>query len=646
MTIKQIANQIAQHVVKPLCYESEMLFKPIHFWPTDCLHVDLDKTGKKFCVEAKNSSGELYVSGEASHDWVKRIPERKATGGYGQWELAATDITALVINAIWTNTKFTPAAQVVYDYLLTKFVTQTQFAKFVMRYPSSPEIVQTEMKRIQHMDRKELPLMLHQRVGLVGCYRKEGFALFMEQGTGKTPIVIARICREARDLKRLYRVLVVCPKNVRTNWRIELDKFATVSGKVTIIRGGQLNRLKQLIEAFQPESGCEWTVVVTSYKTIDVAWSAFKMIEWDLCVLDESHYIKASRTRRWKKIRALRGRCLQRMVLTGTPITNRGPFDLYTQLEFLGEGWSGFTSFAKYRQFYSKFIRRNGDGTLKQIGFTNLPLIQERLTRCSFMATKAEVLPDLPEKTWDVWEVEMTSEQICIYRTIRDKLYLEIKNDLDMAQNKELVIRNVLVKLLRLAQVTSGFVVFNAILDVEGDEVQPRSIDRIDPNPKIDALIEILREKPKNSKTGIWACWTQDIKTIAARLAEEKIGCVTLYGNTRDEARQIAIDRFNADPSCDVFLGNPAAGGVGINLQESGCDHVIYYSQNWSMVARTQSEDRFHRMGTKCAVRYTDLCVPGTIDEEIRTRVLQTRVAAVEIQDVRQILARLAEFEK
>lgn len=644
MSIKQTVKQITQHVIQPLCYESKRLFRPIQFWSTDRLYVSLDKSGKKFHVEVKNSSGRLYVSGAASHDWVKRIPERKSIGGYGQWELAATDTTALVINAIWSNIEFTPDAQVVYDYLLTKFVTQTQFTSFAMRYRSSPETVQAAMKRIQHMDRKELPLMLHQRVGLVGCYRKEGFALFMEQGTGKTPIVIARICREARDAKRLYRVLVVCPKNVRINWETEFERFATVSGKVTVIRGGQLKRVKQLIEAFQPESNCKWTVVVTSYKTVDVAWDAFKMIEWDLCVLDESHYIKSSRTRRWKKIRALRSRCLQRMVLTGTPVTNRGPFDLYTQLEFLGEGWSGFTSFAKYRQFYSKYIRQNGE--VKQIGFMNLPLIQERLTRCSFMATKAEVLPNLPEKTWDIQEVEMTSEQTQIYRTIRDRLYLEIKNDLDEAENKELVIRNVLVKLLRLAQITSGFIVFPAILDIVGNEVQPRSIDRIDPNPKIDALMEILREKPKGDKTGIWACWTQDIKTIAARLVEEKIGHVILYGNTRDDARQIAIDRFNCDSDCAVFLGNPAAGGVGINLQGSGCNHVIYYSQNWSMVARTQSEDRFHRMGTKRAVRYTDLCVPGTIDEDIRTHVLQTRVAAVEIQDVRQILARLAEFEK
>jgi hypothetical protein len=59
------------------------------------------------------------------------------------------------------------------------------------------------------------------------------------------------------------------------------------------------------------------------------------------------------------------------------------------------------------------------------------------------------------------------------------------------------------------------------------------------------------------------------------------------------------------------------------------------------MTSRTQSEDRVHRRGTRENIRITDLCIPETIDEEIRARVTGKRKAALEIQDVKQIMDRV-----
>jgi len=109
------------------------------------------------------------------------------------------------------------------------------------------------------------------------------------------------------------------------------------------------------------------------------------------------------------------------------------------------------------------------------------------------------------------------------------------------------------------------------------------------------------------------------------------------------------------DPDCSVFIGNPAAGGVGLNLlgydyrQQSNredarltnCNHEVYYSQNWSLTARAQSEDRAHRTGTRKSVRITDLCIPGSIDEEIRVAVMGKIKTANKIQDVRHILEKI-----
>ena len=161
----------------------------------------------------------------------------------------------------------------------------------------------------------------------------------------------------------------------------------------------------------------------------------------------------------------------------------------------------------------------------------------------------------------------------------------------------------------------------------------------------------MLKAKGPDEKTIIWACWVCDIKTIAARLEKEEIKAVTYYGSTSFDKRREAVDQFNRDYDTKVFLGNQAAASTGITLlgydplmpndYTSNCDHEIYYSQNWSMVLRSQSEDRCHRVGTRQPIRVTDLCVPETIDEEIRARVLDKITNALELGDLRKVLAKV-----
>jgi len=271
------------------------------------------------------------------------------------------------------------------------------------------------------------------------------------------------------------------------------------------------------------------------------------------------------------------------------------------------------------------------------------------------MIMKREAMPELPEKLYGIHEVSMTLQQRDIYLQLQRKLVAEVKQweeDVESGRKKYISATHVLTKMLRLAQVTSGFLSFDAELSEDGESLLPRQIDRLDPNPKIEAIVEILKDKKPEQKTIIWACWVQDIKTILARLKLENIDAVGYWGGTKEADREEAIRRFNGDPRCKVFVGNPGAGGVGINLRgyhpddpecNTNCDMVIYFSQDWSPTKRSQSEDRAHRRGTRTNVTYIDLVVPGTIDEEIRARVIKKREHALTVQDVRGIMQRVIE---
>lgn len=644
---------------KSLCEATEQFLKPLCLSKGDRLHVALDDKGKNFLTK---TYGEKHIhrtlvhaptefslrdaapswtvdtkvgfaSLEANSTWPDRVPEKTRLTGYGEMKYPCTDTFAILLHSLWPRAKvtFDCDAYTVYEFLLMRFVHQLHGACERARRVGDPNG--------ELLDRLDNPRASYQTTALKGAMHQEGTALFMEQGTGKSAVVVARVCNEARGN---YCVLIVCPKNVRTNWRNEFIKFATTDGKLIVLQGGKLERVKQLIEAFvDTDDKSRWTVVICSYESVSTTWDAIKMCRWNLGVLDESHFIKSTYTKRYAQMIELRDRCDQRMCLTGTPVT-QGPFDLYAQFEFLGEGLSGFRTFSAFRSFYGVYIK-NVDGCVTLVGLQNVPLLKERIARLAFVIKKSEALPHLPDKVYDVIDVEMNKEQKKTYCHVAEFLLAEIENDLEGAgAKKQIVVRNALTKLLRLAQITSGFVITQ---NINIDKLGPKLVHHFDPNPKMEELVEILKSKDHTEKTIVWSCWVSNIKLIRARLEYERIGCVTYFGQTSDKDRAIAEDRFASDPNCKVLIGNPAAGGTGLNLlgygteeDKTDCTHVIYFSQNWSMPHRAHSEDRAHRRGTRRRVRYTDLVVLNSIDEQIRHRVMSKRLLALEIQDIREIL--------
>jgi len=661
----------------PLNKPTAKLLEPMRFSKRDHMHVALNDDASRLRLsiyELSDDNKRGWASTIARYDFPERFPEKhriNAGTPWDQWEVAATDVSAEIINCVWPANRLEcdEDARQVLDYLLLtnaqldsnaeRYAEFKEYQRLTAMYPAwkesgwygesfnPPDTLGLEVNESK-------PLKLYQQVALANCYASEGYCLGMEQGTGKTPVIIAEICNDAlrhRVPGRLYKVIVVTPNNVRLNWQSEFATFATQPGKVTVLRGSDVERVKLLVDAMRVEDDCLYTVVVCSYDCLCNSWDSLKLCDWDMAVLDEAHYIKSPQTRRFKYATQLRDVSKKRRALTGTPITNTA-LDMYSIWEFLGKGWSGFNTWKNFREFYGHW-RATESGHRALIGLQNLPFMQERMARTMYIVSKAEVMPELPDMVYDVVEVEMTPSQAEAYEKLATHLYWEIEQDLDRAErtgsNKSVTINNVLTKLLRLAQVTSGFIKYDDKLAEDGESMSRGVVEAFTPNPKIDALVELLREKTPNDKTIVWACWVADIRAIAARLEDEGIDAVTFYGSTSEEGRKEAEHRFNYDTDCRVFIGNPAAGGTGLNLlgypphdgeaYETNCNHEIYFSQNWSPTARSQSEARAHRRGTRENVRVTDLCVPNTVDEQIRARVMQKRAMAMTVSDLRELLA-------
>ena len=601
---------------------------------------------------------EGYPSWDA-RSWAKdHIPENfKVTDlNYSLRRVAATDISVLMARSAWGDSRIVfkdKDAENLFTYIYVRFMSQTHRAKVQAEYKLNGTVPEAPADYDEH---PELPLSDYQRVAMQMALGQEAIALFMEQGTGKTPTAIARICLEAKRTrrgemdgkKRMMRVLIVAPNAVRLNWETEFQRFATTPGKVCRIRGGKMRRVKLLTQAIKDDPECGFTAVIIGYDTLSNDHEIFSQVAWDLLVTDESHYYKNAKTNRWNAIASVRDVSARKMALTGTPIPNT-LFDLQTQLEGLYEGGSGFQTVKGYRDFHGQFEDvgqvATGGHVSKLIGYNHVPWLQERLTRLSFRITTEDAGLNLPDKVYDIHEVEMTAKQKTLYEKVSTHLFAEVEADLAGATEKtlEVVCNNILVKLLRLSTITSGHIKFDG---------EKKAIQIDSKNPKIEATMDLLAEnlkKDPNLKTVIFACWSPDLEALAKRMEADGIKFVD-YKKEKDAG----VHRFNNDPETRVIICNPASAGVGLNLlgynpdndiNDSYCGHEIWFSQNWRMDLRIQGEDRAHRRGTKMPVRITDLTVIDSIDEEIRNRVVVKAQTAEAIQDISTILKRVLGIE-
>ena len=666
-TKEQTLDAITAQFLEPLNDETRRILRPARPYKNDVLALSLNESGDAFIAHVyailNNSNNTPYqtYSSKTALRFLTRIPQRTMITP-GRFKLAMTDFTALVINAGWPKDqlKLTGDAATTLHFLLLRFLRQTQCARAYAAFKLRGELPKMPEDFIDH---PEFPLANFQKVAVAAQIGLEGANLWMEQGTGKTPIVISRINYEAHKVfvkeRRMHRTLVVVPKNVRTSWMKKIIQFAIHPGKVTILRGDHLNRVKQLVEAFKRDEDSEYTVIICSYETVLRSWDALRMIKWDLCCLDEAHMIKSASTKRWAQVAKLRELCKNRTGLTGTPFANN-LFDIYTQLEWLGEGLSGFTNFKAFRKYYGRFLPRDGNRQFDVLtGYQNLPILQERISRLCFMITRKEALPHLPEKSYDVREVSMTPRQADFYKQLQQRLMIEIENELAAnTQPKQLTANHILTKLLRLSQITAGYVKWDARWSDDGELLnENEQFEALTPNPKIDATVELIKSTESHEKIIVWCNWVPALKALSDRFTREEIKHVLYYGGTKDKDRDEAERSYNEDADIKVFLGNPAAGGVGLDLwghipqwdnteRDHGCDtrYVLYFSQNWSMIHRSQSEDRCIRRGTRQPVQIIDFIVPGSIDEEIAKRVLQKKLSAMELQDVRDVMKRILNF--
>jgi len=419
-----------------------------------------------------------------------------------------------------------------------------------------------------------------------------GGILADDMGLGKT-IQALSFLQHFKDVNGRLSALVVCPTTLMFNWENEIKKF-TPSLTYHIHHGGDRTRNKQALS--------QYNVIITTYGTLRSDIKLLLEIAFDYAVLDESQAIKNPSSKVTKAACLLHAK--HRLCMSGTPLQNN-TFDIFAQMNFLNPGMLGSIEF--FRQEFAVPIDKFGEQDRKDhLRKLLYPFILRR--------TKEQVAKDLPDKTETILFCEMEDEQRKVYDAYRNDYRDKILGTIETQgiQRSQLTI---LQGLMKLRQICDSPAILN-----ETDRYPNHSI-------KLDELAREITENIGDHKALIFSQFLGMLALIRERLKELEIKFEYFDGSTSAQERERAIQSFQTDDSCRVFLISLKAGGVGLNL--TAADYVYIVDPWWNPAVEQQAIDRTHRIGqTKNIFAYRMIC-KDTIEDKI-----------LQLQEKKRILAK------
>lgn len=453
------------------------------------------------------------------------------------------------------------------------------------------------------------------------AWDKKGFAFFLEQGTGKSKIIVDESINLALN-EMIDCIVIVAPNNVHINWVSEFEKHCPAYANRFAIQVWTAGRNKKKfeketlaifeskkiliflmnVEALSHQSGQAYLRRILMFKRR--AYFA----------IDESHKIKTPGVERTKAIVALGQLAKYRRIATGTE-AEEGIEGLYSQFKFLDSAIIGVRSFTAFKgQYCIEDQTQKASGQIYRtiVGYKNESDLARRIAPFVYAKRKHECLT-LPDKVYVKHRIQMTDEQKEVYERLEEQLIYELKSgqivDATMA----------LTRMVRLQQVLCGHINSSH----EGAAARYKFIELI-PSNRADYIAEIASEA--SSKVIIFCRFTKDVDLINTALSNIGIRAVALSGKVEASIRMSEIARWRSDNSIKVLAITTATGGVGLTLNEAST--TIFYSNTWSSTDRKQAEDRNHRIGQEHKVTYHDVIVPKTIDDKLLYVLLSKREKA------------------
>lgn len=396
-----------------------------------------------------------------------------------------------------------------------------------------------------------------------------------EMGTGKT----VQACALLKLRSDLRPAVIVVTASTKIQWRQQIRRWVSPTARVYILQG----RTPQKLTDHQG-------IYVLNWDILDSWLPALVGIEPEIVIGDEIQAIGSATSKRSKAFRKLAHmettKCLT--VLSGTPIRTR-PDQYWPVLDALAPGLFPDQDRFLRRYFPYQMVRGNLERKAKR-----QDELYELTKHLWIRRLKAEVLPDLPEKTYCPVEMECSPD-----------------SSYDEALEKVMRMQGLSMEEMKNRLQSLSLSAFN---------VKRQAV--------FDWLADWLAESDRKIVVFAWHRAVLDA-------LQQALGpmCVRVDGGVTGDARERAKEAFRKDPKKRVFLGNIQAAGVGLDGLQDVCSDEVFVEFSWSPTDMSQAEDRLHRDGQKNPTNVYYLVAPGTIDEAFFSCLTQRRGDLSRIMD-------------
>lgn len=431
---------------------------------------------------------------------------------------------------------------------------------------------------------------------------------------------------------KVDRVLLIVEASHKIHWKREWKKWNTNPHLICEISEIEKEKYKDSEGKTKYRSVPVWRnspVTIVNYHQVENFETQLKSIDWDYLIIDEATAItnpEATITRRilgevmytkkpkFKPIPAER-----KLFLTGTPMLGKPKkmFVFARECDPKGLGKN-----------YMNFADRYCGGHMTNFGYddnghSNLDELQEKM-RASFMIrrSKTQALADLPPKRRYPFMLpkdglaKAVGRENTAYQAVRDAL-LAYEIELGLRDPTEDISEQVVENLYEV--ISERFENFDEIsfTDVV-NKYSPAVAEAFEELTtarrelalaKVPMVKKISQEILDNGEKLIMFCIH---KEVASALRDVWPHCCFVTGSTPSGKRQGEVDRFQADPDCNIAVGNIFAMGKGYTM--TAARYVDMFEMHLVPDFMEQAEDRAWRRGQKNAVTARYFVVEDTYD--------------------------------
>lgn len=461
-------------------------------------------------------------------------------------------------------------------------------------------------------------------------------------GLGKTVLTIAAIEQLMDEGSITEPGIVICLSSLKYQWADQIRKFTDGSSTPLVIDGTPKQRAAQYEEAF------DWghslvDYVIINYEQVVNDWEYVRQLPSGFIVCDEATAIKSFKSKRSKHVKKLSSP--YKFALTGTPVENGKPEELYSIMQFVDSKVLG-----RFDLFDQTFIVRNRFGGVER--YRNLPLLNKTLSEACVRKRQSDpdVAPYLPETIFaEPILVPFDSAGAKLYKHIVKSLLslldeaiesfgssFDLFSHYEGGDGQENALRGeIMSRLIALRMLCDHPELLSVSAESSKYAAELKELDllgALSKAPKLSVLKEYVTnflDDYEGNKVVIFTTYVKMVDIIRETLGKDISTPYTGEMNAKD--KEISKLKFQTDPNVRVLVSSDA-GGYGVDLPQANL--LVNYDLPWNAGLAVQRNGRIRRASSEWkTIVIQDILMQDSIEERQHAMLNQKLAVANAVVD-------------